>query len=61
MKNTGLLIWSPIAEEVYSGLRGIAHSIVGKVEIYLKENSVTELFILAFFLHVLETFCGEKN
>lgn len=29
-------------------MKGIAQSIVGKVEIQLKENSVTDLFILAF-------------
>lgn len=49
VRNTGFLIWSPIADEDLSGVKGIAQSIVGKVEIQLKENSVTDLFILAFF------------
>lgn len=51
---------SPMADEEYSGLRGIAPSIVGKVEIHLEENSVTEIYF-SFFLHVLETFFFERR
>lgn len=61
VKNTGLLIWSPITEEDYSGLRGIAHSVVSKVEITVKGKLCHRTLYFGFFLHVLETFWGEKN